>query len=68
MSLLVRFRIAVVDWYIRARDAQGRPSAWDDLEGMGRRLASPASRTRAPSLPTSRPVRVVVASTHREAA
>ena len=69
MSLFVRFRIAVVDWYVRARDAQGHPRPWDDLEGLGRRLASPVSRAvPAPYLPACRPVRVVVAPAHRAAA
>lgn len=55
MSLLVRFRIAVVDWIVRAQGARSAPLPWDDLEGMGRRLASPRLPVAAsPAVPAAR--------------
>ncbi len=52
MSLLIRFRIAVVDWYVRVSEARRAPLPWDDLEGMGRRLASPRPHAASPVPPT----------------
>lgn len=55
MSLLVRFRIAVVDWIVRAQEERSAPLPWDDLEGMGRRLAAPPVPAAAPpAVPAAR--------------
>jgi hypothetical protein len=55
MTLLVRMRIAVIDWWLRASMVRRAPVAWDDLEGMGRRLACPPLRKGAlrPEQPTT---------------
>ena len=42
MSFLTRVRLAIVRWWVRNAEDRRRfqhPHGWEDLEGMGRRLA-----------------------------
>ena len=41
MSFMTRVRYAVIRWWIRVSQERPAHSTWDDLEGMGRRLARP---------------------------
>ncbi len=41
-ALLIRVRIAIVDWLVRASE-QSVPPAFQDVEGLGRLLARPRS-------------------------
>jgi hypothetical protein len=61
MSFLTRVRFAIVQWWIRNAGDRRRLQAFDDAEGMGRRLTcrplSPAHEDRAASaLPPAVPV------------
>ena len=44
MSFLTRVRLAIVRWWIRNAEDRRRLQRFDDLEGIGRRLARPPLR------------------------
>ena len=41
MSFLTRVRLAIVRWWVRNAEDRHRTRAFDDLEGVGRRLVRP---------------------------